>query len=167
MELHTNRWYVQWFFLSLRVIDRFTGGNDEYWHAENGMSTNLCQFMRVTLIWAPLVVALNLAVYGLVLSALIFVPLYYFGLDGSLTIYGAILIFFTAVALLAFLFWVAVTLTSIIRDGSSELAYVLRRRKERKAAERTTNGPSFGSLIWQYVVAVKRRVCPIITFKQA
>ena len=167
MELNKNRWYVQWFFLSLRIVDRFTGGQDEYWHAEGGHATNLCQFMRVTLIWAPLVVALNLTVYGLVLGALIFVPLYYFGLTGSLTIYGVILALLASASVLVFLIWVAIRLTSVIRDGSSELAYVLRKRKERKAAERAGKGPSFGSLIWQYAVAVKRRVCPIITFNQA
>lgn len=164
MELNKNRWYVQWFFLSVHIINCFTGNDNEYVYKRRG--TNLCQFMRVTLLWAPIVVLLNLAIYGLLLSAFVFVPLHFFGVTGSLSIYGVILAIVAALFVLVLLIWGAVSLKDVVQDGTSHVAHVLRERKERKAAERAVKGPSFGSLVWQSVVATKRRFCPTITFNE-
>lgn len=164
MELNRNRWYVQWFFLSLRIVDRFTKRNNEFTYKMRG--TNLCHFMRVTLIWSPLIVLLHLALYGLALSALVIVPLHFFGLVGSAKFVGIILSTFVALTALFFLIWAAVKLTSVFLRGSSSFALVLRERKERAEAERAIKGPSFGSMVWQYAVATKRRICPVITFNE-
>ena len=164
MELNQKRWYVQWFFFSLYIIDRFTDGYDEDKYRYRG--TNLCHFMRVTLIWAPLVLLLNLAVYGLLLLALVLVPLYYFGLSGSAKGYGIIIAAIIAIVLVVFLIWGAKQLTYILQERSDKLAEALQERRARKAAERAANGPGFGSMVWQYAVASKRRICPLITFNQ-
>lgn len=164
MELNEKRWYVQWFFFSLYVIDRFTDGYDEETYRRRG--TNLCHFMRVTLIWAPLVLLLNLAVYGLLLSALVLVPLYYFGLFGSMKIYGVIIGIILAIVFIALLIWAAHEITRMLHEGSSKLADAIQENKARKAAHEAVNGPSFGTMVWRYAVATKRRICPLITFNQ-
>ena len=165
MELKSNRWYVQWFFLSLHIMRRFTGKDEEWRYKRQG--TNLCQFMRVTLIWAPLIVLLNVVMYGLVLGAIVIVPLREFGVWGTLSIFGVILAIILAIAVFIFLIWGAHVLKDTIEDRVPDITAAMRERKERKAAERARKGPSFGSLVWQWVVATKQRFCPTITFNEA
>lgn len=164
MEFNKSRWYVQWFFLSLRVIDRFSGKDSDYRYRSG---TNLCHFMRVTLFWAPLVVAFNVALYGLVLAALVIVPLHYFGLTGAAMIYGVILLIIAAVILLFAGMWGANELLGVIERKQAEASASGQEQRELAAARKAERGPGFGSILWQYAVAVKRRICPIITFKQA
>ncbi len=166
MEFNKNRWYVQWFFLSLRVIDQFSGrDNDSAYRYRAG--TNLCHFMRVTLFWAPLVVAFHVALYGLVLAALVLTPLHYFGLIGAAKIYGVILLAIAAVVLLFVGIWGAHEVVVVVDRKLSEASAADQDRRSLAAAQKTERGPGFFSILWQYAVAIKRRICPIITFKQA
>lgn len=165
MEFNKNRWYVQWFFLSLRVIDNFGGrsGDNTYYYRHG---TNLCHFMRVTLLWAPLVVALHIALYGLAVAALVLTPLHYFGLIGAAKIYGVILLGVGALILVVAGIWGATELAVFVDRKVSETSATMKERQKLAAARKAERGPSFGSVLWQYVIAIKRRICPIITFKQ-
>lgn len=163
MEFNKSRWYVQWFFLSLRVTDHFRNKDTEYRYRSG---TNLCHFMRVTLFWAPLVVAFHVALYGLALAALVVVPLHYFGLTGAAVIYGVILLSAAAVFLLFAGIWGANELVGVIDRKLSEASASGQEQRQLAAARKAERGPGFFSILWQYLVAVKRRICPIITFKQ-
>jgi hypothetical protein len=129
--------------------------------------TNLCHFMRVILLWAPLVLLLHLVLYGGAIAALTIVPVYWFGLSGYL---GLIL------GLVVFIFLCVLAGFASAGIGKSINYVVLRSRKSRQKSgteeipEPLTNekiGPSFGEVLWEYAVATKRRICPIINFKNA
>ena len=156
MELHRNRWYVHWFFLSLAVCDTFA---DRYRRNNHEKGTNLCQFMRVTLVWAPLALALNVLVYGLMLAALTAAPIYFYGVGGYVSIVTAIALVVGIVILIGFL-----------RRQSARAAA---NRPQRPVVEtvsrpaKLNKGPSFGQVLWSYLVALKHRICPIITWNEA
>jgi len=172
MELKKDRWYVTWFFLSLAILDKFWGRRDSYksreWKYEGG--TNLCHFMRVTLVWAPLVVLLHLAIYGTAIAVLTIVPMRMLGWSGYrpiLVAIGCLLLAFVGVVLiLIFLAW----LKDFIGDQLYEADLRWRDKGYSESSEakpaRANRGPSFIQIWIAHLKAVKQGICPSISFKQ-
>jgi hypothetical protein len=67
MELNETSWYVRYYFWAVEVWDAFAGRWPGYRDKEH---TNLCFFIRVTLLWAPLVVLLHILFVVLCVTAL-------------------------------------------------------------------------------------------------
>jgi uncharacterized membrane protein len=165
VDLDKRKWFVNWFFLSLAVLDKFRGGwGDSEYRYRKG--TNLCHFVRVILLWTPLVVVLHLALYAAALAALIALPIYWFGLSGYLGTVVGLVVFAALVVLVSF----------VVAGVGKGMAYVARQsranrqKREAQAASKPApekKGPSFGEVLWQFAVATKRRVCPVLNFKTA
>jgi len=152
MELTKNQWYVRWFFWSLAVCDEFVPNNSS-WRYRSG--TNLCHFCR-TLFWGTAVLLVHVAFYGSAIGVVSVLPIYLFGFGGYLwTLFcmGAFVLFIMGTKLL----WV-------------RFVQFMRRRNELKTeappVQPTRQGPSFFKVLWQYVVAVKGKFCPVITFTE-
>ena len=153
MELHRNRWYVHWFFLSLTVCDTFADRRTRHRY-EAG--TNLCHLMRVNLVWAPLAIAFNLLVYGIVLTALTLAPIYLFGFGGWFdTVVGIVLV----VGIIMLVGYLHRAHDRALR-ARAEKVVVAKVAKQNK-------GPGFGQVFWSYAVATKQRICPIVTWNEA
>jgi hypothetical protein len=157
MELDKRQWYVRWFFWSLMLWDEFRE-DETSWQFENN-GTNLCHFIRVILVWAPLVVVLHLLVYGSAIAVLTAWPIYLFGFSWYMAALLAIAIVVGAV-------WGTKRASRKAREWRrthpiTVLRPTFRRTKTVEAAPR---GPGFFEVLWQYVVAVKSKVCPTITF---
>jgi hypothetical protein len=170
MELQKRQWFVHWFFISLAVISRFRGDYSSYWtEIRYRDGTNLCHFIRVILVWAPLIVLLNVSACGLVLAALIAAPIYLFGVTSYLAvIFGliAIVCVGVGVSFVGFLIQLSVSylkrrarekrLSKMLAEGDST---------EKVEVPEVPKGPTFGAVLWQYAVATKHRFCPNLTFK--
>ncbi|MEK7566730.1 MAG: hypothetical protein AAB527_01170 [Patescibacteria group bacterium] len=152
MDLDRNKWYVRWFFWSLGICDEFTGGCQGEYH-NNG--TNLCHFCRVIFLYAPAVLLLHITLIVFALAVLIPFPISYFGGSGYLRWLGVIVLMaFIIRALKIFLRWFS-NLPSRPR----------KMRKPEKPVEYA--GPSFLELVWEWLVAQKKKICPIIRFVDA
>lgn len=159
MELDKRQWYVRWFFWSLTVWDEFKDHGDSSWRYRNG--TNLCHFLRVMLVWCPLVLLLNVAVYGAGVAALTALPIYFWGGTGYAYVVGA----------LAIVVGVIISLNALSRrlkewERRHPPAPKPEKKKEppKVAVPAAPTGPGFWQVVWQYIVASKQKVCPIITF---
>lgn len=174
MDLDKRQWYVTWFFVSLAVLDKFRGRTS--WDSDldryrNG--TNLCHFIRVILLWTPLVYGFHILVYGTAIAILTYWPIRLFGFNGYVATIIGIVTFVIVVVAVAFVLQGLVNAVAFIRDKQDERAEE-RARQESDSDEdvpapqpaRVRQGPSFGEVLWNYLVAVKQKVCPIINFKQ-
>ena len=153
MELKLNRdlWHVRWFFWSLSIVDEFFETSRSY-YAEDG--TNLCYFMRVTLIYAPIILLLHVILVGIFFFSIITLPIYLFGGVGYGLTVGAIAIIIVGVILL------------------NKLVESLKERRKpenlslkKKDTVKEDKGPSFLKIVGIYIVEKKRKyLCPSITF---
>ncbi len=166
MELQRKQWFVHWFFVSLAIITRFSDGYMWYDERRYKDGTNLCHFMRVIFMWAPLVVLLNLTAYVLVLCALIVTPIYMFGVSAYLAI---ILGLGASVALIIGASIVLMLLGEHARDVEKRRRAARFAKSEQEegstAKVEPPKGPKFSAVVWQYAVAIKHRFCPTLTFK--
>ena len=157
MELDRRQWYVRWFFWSLMVWNEFKEDDDSSWRYRTG--TNLCHFLRVMLVWCPLVLLLNAAVYGSGIAVLTVLPIYFYGGVGYAWIIGVIV--FVVGLLLAVKF---------VNRRLSEWSYRRSAMRVRvpqppRAPITAPTGPTFLEVLLSYIIAVKMKVCPTVTFK--
>jgi hypothetical protein len=149
IELHANQWHVRWFLCSLHVWDEFRN-KDTYLRND---TTNLCYFMRVTLLYAPFVVLCHLLPV-----ALLFLALYTAAISFSVLVYAQI--FFTVVVFIA--------LAKGLHAGRSMATEYLEGYTAYPSSMALDNtsvqwgGPSFVELFFEYVRSMKEKVCPMI-----
>jgi hypothetical protein len=163
MEMDRRQWHVRWYFWSLGICDTFTEGISALLAGEKG--TNLCEYLRVTLLLAPLIIGLHLVVYLWLLVCLTLIPIYLAGV-----LYTS---FIAAVGALVLIVW-------LVRRYSNEIGMLIgnlidliedwwiarQDRKEREALARAKLGPGFFEVILEYLASAKQKICPLIAFKQ-
>ena len=161
MNLNRNVWYVHLFFWSLGIWGAFRDNDYRYdrLRAEEG-GTNLCFFIRVTVVYMPLVLLLHASLVAIAVASLTALPIYLFGGIA----YGWILVY---IAMVAGTFWGAgVALRYAERRKSAQVKVVELKHEEQpapKAAE-VPKGPGFFEVLWAYLVVAKKKICPLITF---
>lgn len=163
MNLAVETWYVRWFFWSVQILHAFRGR--DWWENEQRRirerGTNLCAFVQTTILWAPVVLALHLALYGGGIAALTAVPIYFFGFWGYAWGAGAIIAIVCVVVALALLLdW-----ESERRKKHPELVY--EQQKKAEPTEKKPADPSFFAIFWAWLTAKKQKVCPLITFTKS
>lgn len=159
MELNSDLWYVKWFFWSCKVLDYFTRtGESRRWNGERSKTfakngTNLCQFVR-TLFWGTSIYTLQFVVYALVVYVLVIKPFLLFSAASVLTLVGVVVgTIVGGIAVLGGAVWGLDVVSSKVKD-------LLSNRSEKEV----NDTPTFLSVMWQYVVAQKRKICPMVAF---
>lgn len=152
ITLSKDSWHVRWFMWSSDIWQEFRNG-----HAMHDLQTNLCYYIRTTLISAPLVILINLAVYVSALICITYIPITFFG-------WG---VYFNILELVGFVA-LAIFLISKIpeKELTEEQALAKENLAEAKRLRKLTRGPSFLSLTWHWLINQKKRVCPIINLEE-
>lgn len=160
MELNRSVWYVRLFFWSLAIWETFRDYDYRYdrSHVEK-RGTNLCFFIRVMVVYMPLVLLLHAAFAATAVASLTALPIYLFGGIA----YGWTL---AAIAVVIGTIWgVKVALRRAARRERTQVKFVERKREVQPATEVTEpRGPGFFEILWAYLVAAKKKVCPSIAF---
>ena len=154
MDLNRKRWYVRWYFWSLGICGEFIDSYSLTRRAEQ-KGTNLCAFMRMILVYAPLVLLFNAVVYASLIFTFIVLPIYLFGLKGFGLGVGVL-------GVLGFLILMTVSLVMWLKDKRREK--VCAKEQAVKTTSADVAGPGFFRVLGQWMVAKKRKVCPLITF---
>ncbi len=174
-------WHVAWFRECLKIIDAFTyqtappGANYKNYSNNRAVfekGTNLCHYIRVSAVWGPGIIFLQLLTVSMVMGALFFMPLQVFGLGGYLTSIGVVAILATLVFGIYCLVDWAETTKSGKRLGDWLDRWVgdpifradLRTRKYLRFNNR--EGVSIWSMVWTFIVTMKQQVCPLINIKE-
>jgi hypothetical protein len=156
MNMKLTTWYVQWFFWSCHVIDRFclTSNQRDYISVferyQNG--TNLCRFFHVLFLG----VAINAIIVIWYASLLFIVFVLPFRLFSAYNIgFSMMVVALIIAAMVAFVvvLWRCVVLLRRFLD------YRAAHPKPPKEVE------PFMSVFWAYLKALKERYCPIIKFE--
>jgi hypothetical protein len=148
MTLNPQLWYVRWFFWCCRMLDRF-------WHTDHDQckqATNLCQFFRI-LFFGTLINALVIAGYCYVLFVVFVLP---FLLFAPLSIGLALAATFGAIS--AFVAFVVLIWGCVV--GISKTTDYLSKKK----LDHTDDKPGFWKVLIHYLVSIKQRFCPLISF---
>ncbi len=154
MDLSKTTWYVRLYLWCLQIIDKSRPGDEHgqpsTYYDDYRDSTNLCQFMRVILVWAPFVILLNFSSYIFSVGLLTYIPIVYFGFGSSW---------------LTFLVVLVVAVAAVI--GFISVIYKLDERNEsRKSNLVEHKDPTFRSLLWGRIVDGKQKyLCPFINIR--
>lgn len=163
MNLNKQQWYVRWFFTCLAVIDEFAGDHGDRVY-KNRHGASLCPFVRVSLIWGPLIILLHLVVYAGAIVSVTLLPIILFGFGSYITLIAGI----TGVIAVIWLCKKAEDALKQwrrrVREARWQAAIEAPESDEQPKTEAVKKGPSFASVLWSYAVAAKQRVCPIINF---
>lgn len=154
MDLNPQSWHVRWFFWSLGIWDAFLDNGERGWQMERH-GTNLCFFLRTIVLYTPLVLLLHAVVYGAALAALTIVPILIFGASGYFsTVIAITLLVLTVIGVKQ---W-----RKHQQKGHQEAE--LRRPAPVAVTEVITASPRFFQILWEWIVAVEKKVCPMIRF---
>ena len=150
MELSRTTWYVKLYLWCLQIIDKSRPGDEHgkpsTYYEDYRDSTNLCQFMRVILVWAPFVILLNFSSYIFSVGLMTYIPIVYFGFGGGW--FKALLI-------------IAVGVCTIIGVGLC-VSKIYDWNEERKPRPKAHKDPTFKSLLWGHITDAKKSICPFI-----
>lgn len=126
MKLSNDAWHVRWFNFVQSQIGDFSYSS----------GTNLCHYMRVTMLWGPLLILLAAGAVGSILWVLVGLPILIFGMWGLPLVWAIIGAFATAVYGIVYLI------------GKYAAAPV----------------GSAAYCVYQHARAVKGRFCPLVSF---
>lgn len=152
MRMNPSLWFVQWFFWSCRVLDRFFCRNGYGMRTEkykNG--TNICHFFR-TLLWG-MIITLGVVAWYLWLAFVVLLPFILFRISslGMVT--------FLMICVVAVIGIIVATIYGICTLVQMYADYAATREAK------PDNGPSFTKMTYLYLKAWKERYCLIIEFK--
>ncbi len=141
ITLDTTVWHVRWFLWSVRIWRRFcgyrTGCPDDLLKS----GTNRCFYIRVTLVWAPLVLLLHALVAFGVVASLTYLPYKLFGALGVPSVWLALALCYGAKC------WV---------NSRPPKPY------EPKSSKPATSSPGYFAMLLSQIGAT---LCPRIEFK--
>lgn len=147
MNLAKTSWHARLFFWSLGIWDEFTGWDTE-WQFRDG--TNLCHYVRVICLYLPLVFLVHLSLLLGAVSAVTALPFYLFGMGYVATAVGIALAVLTIFGLVKGV------------DKLVEKFHTVAMEAEKRP--KVDKGPGFFKVLWTWLVAQKKRVCPGVTF---
>ena len=147
MKTSVNAWYVRWFMWNCRVLENVFPNKIMYY--ENG--TNLCQFFR-TLLFGTIAAVWSIAVYVYIATVALIMP---FVLFGAMPVISTLAIVIAAVSL----FIGSIVLVMYTAERSSDASSWITEK-----TMGTSEHPTFLAVIVNYIVGVKKKFCPTITF---
>lgn len=159
MNLNSDGWYVRYFFWSVSVWSAFI---DQPYLVEKikERGTNLCFFIRVMVVWAPLVMAIHGLLFAAALGCVLILPVYFFGGEGYSWFVGI------AVGLVVVVGFIVRPLLKLLSRKQSE--WVERHREKLKNRPERVKivkiGPTFFEVLWAFIVATKHKICPTVSF---
>jgi hypothetical protein len=157
MELNRSVWYVRLFFWSLRIWGAFRNDDHRYDVYEmEKRGTNLCFFVRVMIVYMPLVLLTHVAFVVAAVASLTVLPIYLFGGIN----YGWLLVVIAVVT--CTLKGIGVAERRVAERKHMWVKLMEHERETQQATE--SGGPGFFGVLWAYLVATKKKVCPLIVF---
>lgn len=144
MDINPKSWHAWVFRACLVIWERFKGVDNWWLHRR---STNVCHYLRVMLVWAPLVVAIHVAVAAWVVWCTVLLPMELFGALGYLR----------AIAL-------CLGLVVGVVAGGGALFWGLTKLGRIPPFRGATHRGGFLDVLAERAVAAKHRVCPSIRF---
>lgn len=151
MHLNRESWHARLFFWALGVWNEFR--NNESQEVFFRQQTNLCHYIRVLLVWMPLVLGIHAVLIGSTVWAFIILPIYLFGITG----YGWTIAVIVGLIVAVFALVYFLKLLGRLFNKAEEW-------RDRPAVEKPDTGPSFWEVLRVWKKAQKDKMCPFVDF---
>lgn len=154
MKISPDSWHYKLYVFMCQWNAAWRGKNDYWEYPRQGNMIGLCPYMRMILIWGPLAILSNLIPIAAIVGTFFLFPASLNGVVGIAWLLGTI---FALAAGILGIGYVS-HLIGKLEEG---------RRREKLDREFFEDEPSkptktFRGLVWDYVVAVKTKMCPVL-----
>lgn len=160
MDLNKNAWYVRLFFFALDAVDEFFDRGFTAHRYKRG--TNLCHFVRTICFYLPLVILCHLWLVAIFIVSLTLFPIRVFGWKWYAITIGTIgLIVGIVIGGIKLLeFWE----NRLLRESGKKSEQPSDKPAKKISVNKELTGPSFASILWEWLVANKKKICPQVNF---
>lgn len=152
-KIDRNSWHWKIYAFNSQLVHAWLGKDFyyEYPKQREGEKIGLCPYMRMIILWGPLVMLTYLAPLAAFYGALIYFPYSANAGLGLLALFGTLLAISGVIWLLA---WLAVK--------REEETWEQREAREEARERRLKENPGFLRLFWRWLVAQKTKICPVM-----
>ena len=127
--------------------------------------TNLCHFVRVIVVYMPLILLAQVIFWAALVAAVVVLPIRWFGIAGYATTIGVAVGVVIAATGLVFGLRHISNIFSDWRDERRELRW--QREDDLRRHPQPSPGPSVVSIAVMFVAAQKHKICPLVKFQGA
>jgi uncharacterized membrane-anchored protein len=155
MKLNKFSWHYKVYAFNSQMVAAWTMESDFHEYPWDGRTIGLCPYMRMIMLWGPLVFLCNLSPLIAGVAAYIVLPAVTIGVSSLLSVTATIVGFTIACYILNS----GVKYLSARRDDINR-----EKRKQRRIdAENDVTPPeTFWSLLVSYIKSLKTKVCPVL-----
>ena len=152
MVINKKAWHARLYRLALGVCARFTGNDYMAWAYED--RTNFCHYVRVCLVYLPLILVSHLLGIAVVLLTFVILPIELFGVG-----YGKAVL------------WIVGCFVVVAGMGAGAI-FIANKISDWRAGKRMRRIPltpgeqTTFQLVGAYIKAKKQGICPLIEFKE-
>lgn len=152
MKLNPNSWHYKIYAFNSQLVAAWMHKDDYHYYPKIGsFGIGLCPYMRMILIWGPLVALTNVVPFAAIYAAFIMFP--GFAAGGA----GIFWLIFTLASIVGFF-----VLLAKIKDWASE------RQERREESQLRRQDPDyqepegFWRLVGGYLKSMKTKICPVL-----
>jgi hypothetical protein len=155
MKLNKSSWHYKVYAFNSQMVAAWTMEGDFHEYPYHGKIIGLCPYMRMIMLWGPLVFLCNLSPLIAAVAAFIVLPVVTIGALSHLTVVA------TIVGCIILVFLVLSGANYLI--DRHEHYYRLKKKQQRIDAENNVTPPeTFWSLLVSYIKSLKTKVCPVL-----
>tara|TARA_B110000240_G_C13364849_1_gene395615 strand:- start:315 stop:809 length:495 start_codon:yes stop_codon:yes gene_type:complete len=159
MKLNKSSWHYKVYAFNSQLVAAWQNQNSFHRYPYHGKIIGLCPYMRMIIIWGPLVFLCNLAPLVAAVGVFIVLPVTTIGAMSQLIVVATIVGFVVAACLII---GGANYLAGRLGDMEELRAEQQKKTKLESAANGVTPPETFWSLLVSYITSLKTKVCPVL-----
>lgn len=170
MMIRKGSWHYHLFRFGTKLVDILFAnkyGVSGHYESRFQNGTNLCHYMRVIMVYVPLMFLLWGSVAAFGIYALVISPIQLFGLTGVLNTLYVVGIVVMAIAAIIGVLWVIGAISDFCKSAWYDWQRSRRTAEPKLEEPKEDKGPSFLDLAIEWVIAKKKNICPLISFNEA
>lgn len=148
MKINPQSWHYKLYAFNAQLVAAWFHKDNYHYEATDDKNVGLCPYMRMILLWGPIVMLTYTVPLGALGASFVWLPV--------IATSGMAYLWMGAMAAV-----VAATIWSAARPINYEKERVksAERKRRREYAE---ENPGFMRILWNYVLTAKTKVCPIL-----
>jgi hypothetical protein len=155
MKLRKSSWHYKLYAFNSQLCAAWWDEDDFYRYPIHGTIIGLCPYMRMIMIWGPLVFAFNLLPVIVMVGALLVLPAVTIGLWSLLTFS------FVVVGVIGAVIGLSMGM-AYLKNVRSEFVVKKTTQNEYDAMHGISHPETFWSLLTSYVKSMKTKICPVL-----
>lgn len=152
LQVNPDSWHARLYLWSHTIWGEFWHKNNWSWYKDKCTNTNVCYYLRVMLVYAPLVILLHAALFAATVGVVVVLPIHLFGASGVGKAVIAILLVALGLGLMMGLCLLAFKASGMAIDSS----------RKRTMTIHEQDGLTFWEVVRARISGAKHKICPLI-----